>query len=93
MNMIPLICEFKKNYGNKVCLSCYFCFFPQFLENVFFSIYTIVNDKTYIGSINWFNHISWMTVVTPTDRHKSVRNRCVIVLLRRFCAFWIFLLV
>ena len=28
--------------------------------------------------LNWFNHISWVTVVTPTDRPKSVHNRCVI---------------
>ena len=28
--------------------------------------------------INWFNHTSWVTVVTPTDRPKSVRNSCVI---------------
>ena len=28
--------------------------------------------------VNRFNHTSWMTVVTPTDRPKSVRNRCVI---------------
>ena len=28
------------------------------------------------------NHTSWMAVVTPTDRPKSVRNRCVIEL---FC--------
>ena len=28
------------------------------------------------------NHTSWVDVVTPTDRPKSVRNRCVIEL---FC--------
>ena len=28
------------------------------------------------------NHTSWVAVVTPTDRLKSVRNRCVIEL---FC--------
>ena len=28
--------------------------------------------------INWFNHTSWVTAVTPTDRPKSVRNSCVI---------------
>ena len=27
---------------------------------------------------NWFNHTSGVTAVTPTDRPKSVRNRCVI---------------
>ena len=26
------------------------------------------------------NHISWVAVVTPTDRPKSVRNRCLIEL-------------
>ena len=28
------------------------------------------------------NHTSWMAVVTPTDRPKSVRNRCLIELFR-----------
>ena len=27
--------------------------------------------------LNWFNHTSWVTAVTPTDRPKSVRNHCV----------------
>ena len=31
-----------------------------------------------LGTRKRFNHTSWMTVVTPTDRPKSVRNRCVI---------------
>ena len=28
--------------------------------------------------VNQFNHTSWVAVVTPTDRPKSVRNHCVI---------------
>ena len=28
--------------------------------------------------VNWFNHTSCVAIVTPTDRSKSVRNRCVI---------------
>ena len=28
--------------------------------------------------LNRFNHTSWVTAVTPTDRPKSVRNSCVI---------------
>ena len=28
--------------------------------------------------VNRFNHTSWLAVVTPTDRPKLVRNRCVI---------------
>ena len=31
-----------------------------------------------LPSINRFNHTSWLTVVTPTDRPKPIRNRCVI---------------
>ena len=28
--------------------------------------------------VNRFNHTSWVAIVTPTDRPKSVHNRCVI---------------
>ena len=35
-----------------------------------------------VGPENQVNHTSWVAVVTPTDRPKSVRNRCVIEL---FC--------
>ena len=35
--------------------------------------------------VNRFNHTSGVTVVTPTDRPKSVRNRCVIGVLVAFC--------
>ena len=45
--------------------------------------------------VNQFNHTSWMAVVTPTDRPKSVSNRCVLEIfggvLRYHVAFWIFL--
>ena len=34
------------------------------------------------GPVNQVNHTSWVAVVTPTDRPKSVRNRCLIEL---FC--------
>ena len=30
-----------------------------------------------LGS-QWFNHTSWVAIVTSTDRPKAVRNRCVI---------------
>ena len=35
-----------------------------------------------LGPVNLVNHTSWVAVVTPTDRPKSVRNRCLIEL---FC--------
>ena len=45
--------------------------------------------------VNRLNHTSWVAIVTPTDRPKSVRNRCVIKVLEAFSvchfAFWIFL--
>ena len=37
--------------------------------------------------VNWFNHTSWVAIVTPTDRPKSVRNRCVIEV---FCVVFVF---
>ena len=45
--------------------------------------------------VNRFNYTSWMADVAPTDRHKSVRNRCVIDVIEFLCchfAFWNFLL-
>ena len=37
--------------------------------------------------VNRFNHTSWITVGTPTDRPKSVCNRCVIEVLVAFLCF------
>ena len=44
--------------------------------------YTAVAGSGKVGPLNRVNHTSWVAVVTPTDRPKSVRNRCVIEL---FC--------
>ena len=43
---------------------------------------TAVAGSGKVGPVNQVNHTSWVAVVTPTDRPKSVRNRCVIEL---FC--------
>ena len=40
--------------------------------------YTAVAGSGKVGPVNQVNHTSWVAVVTPTDRPKSVRNRCVI---------------
>ena len=42
-----------------------------------------------MGPVKPVNHTSFVAVVTPTDRPKSVRNRCVIEL---FVALFVFLL-
>ena len=34
-----------------------------------------------MGPVHPVNHTGWVAVVTPTDRPKSVRNRCLIELL------------
>ena len=40
--------------------------------------YTVVAGSGKVWPVNQVNHTSWVAVVTPTDRPKSVRNRCVI---------------
>ena len=45
--------------------------------------YTAVAGSGTVGPVNHVNHTSWVAVVTPTDRPKSVRNRCLIEL---FCS-------
>ena len=42
--------------------------------------YTAVAGSGNVGPVNQVNHTSWVAVVTPTDRPKSVRNRCKIEL-------------
>ena len=42
--------------------------------------YMAVAGSGMVGSVNKVNHTSWVAVVTPTDRPKSVRNRYVIEL-------------
>ena len=38
--------------------------------------------------VNRFNHTSWVAIVTPTDRPKSVRNRCVIEVFGGIFVLW-----
>ena len=51
------------------------------LLNVCPFYYTAFAGSGKVGPVNKVNHISWVAVVTPTDRPKSVRNRCVIELI------------
>ena len=44
--------------------------------------YTAVAGSGKVGPVNQVNHTSWVAIVTPTDRPKSVHNRCEIKL---FC--------
>ena len=54
----------------------------SFVFNLFLNVcpfdYTAVAGSGKVGPVNQVNHNSWVAVVTPTDRPKSVRNRCVI---------------
>ena len=43
--------------------------------------YTAVAGSGKVGPVNQVNHTILVAIVTPTDRPKSVRNRCVIELL------------
>ena len=40
--------------------------------------YTAVAGSGNVGPVNQASHTSWVAVATPTDRPKSVCNRCVI---------------
>ena len=44
--------------------------------------YTAVTGTCKVGPVNQVNHSSWVAIVTPTDRPKSVRNRSII---EHFC--------
>ena len=48
------------------------------LSNIFHvhTDYTAVAVSGKVGPVKPVNHTSWMAVATPTDRPKSVRNRC-----------------
>ena len=66
--------------------SCWFFvyirrFIYQFLNVCPFN-YTVVATSGKVWPVNKVIHTSWVAVVTPNDRPKSVRNRCVIEL---FC--------
>ena len=54
----------------------------QIFKRVSFSVHGCCVGGGEIGPVNQDNYTSWVAVVTPTDRPKSVRNRCVIEL---FC--------
>ena len=50
--------------------------------NVLVLDYTAVAASGKVGPVKPVNHTGWVALVTPTDRPKSVRNRCLIEL---FC--------
>ena len=53
--------------------------------------YTAFAVSWKVGTVNLFNHNSWMIVVTSTDNPKSVHNRCVIEVLVAFlCCRFVF---
>ena len=66
------------------CSGCLFVVYIRRLINQFLKVcpfdYTAVAESGKVGSVNQVNHTSLVTVVTATDRPKSVRNRCVIEL-------------
>ena len=58
----------------KLCL-----YFKQYFERATYDwLHNFCGEWEGLSLINWFNHTSWVTAVTPTDRPKSVRNSCVI---------------
>ena len=73
-------------YDPSSLVGCWFVvyirrFIYKFLNVCLFD-YTAVAGSGKVGPVNQVNNTSWVAVVTPIDRPKSVRNRCVIEL---FC--------
>ena len=66
----------------------------NFLICVSFWLHGCCGKKEGCALVNRFIHASAMAVITPTDRPKSVHNRCVVEVLVAFLcchvAFWIF---
>ena len=65
------------------------CWFDVFIRRLIYKFlnvcpfdYTAVAGSGKVGPVNQVNHTSWVAVVTPTDRPKSARDRCLIEL---FC--------
>ena len=59
----------------------------NFFKNVSFWLDNVFSKYEDCDPVNWFNNTSWDVAITPTNRHKSVRNRCV------FNIFWRFFVV
>ena len=69
------ICD--ANFSQIYCI-CQCCADRIFLKLLTYIIdYTAVTESGKVGPVNRLT-TRWVAVVTPTDRHKSVRNRCVI---------------
>ena len=71
---------------------CWFVFYIRRFIYKFLNVcpfdYTAVAGCGNVWPVNQVNHTSWVAVVTPTDRPKSVRNHCLIEL---FCGVFFFL--
>ena len=65
-------------FGWLLVLSLYKEDYIQFFKICFLLIARLLRKWDGWALINRFNHTSWVVVVSPTDRPKSVRNRCVI---------------
>ena len=60
----------------------------KFLNVCPFHYTAVAVSRKMCASVNRFNHTSGVTVVTHTDRPKSVRNRCVIEVFGGFFMMW-----
>ena len=76
---------FKNENCDSVAQSLFVVYIRRFIYkflNVYPFDYTAVAGIGKVGHVNQVNHTSWVAVVTPIDRPKSVRKRCAIEL---FC--------
>ena len=84
-NIYPLCFTCINFYDLSAWGGCWFVvYIKKFIYNQLLNVcpfdYTAVAGGGKSGSVNQVNQTSWVAVVTPTDRPKSVCNRCVIEL-------------
>ena len=78
--------DYREDYSSFTwIIGCWFVVYIRRFIYKFLNVcpfdYTVVAGSGKVGPINQVNLTSWVAVVTPTDRPKSVRNRCVILLI------------
>ena len=73
-------------YPSKSPLSLVWMFIGCVYKDVYLQVlnvcpfdYIVDVDSGKVGLIDQVNPISWLAVVTPSDRPKSIYNRCVII--------------
>ena len=80
--LLPMLIVYRFLWPPRFMLLLVCCLYKEVYYNFLMCVLLIARLLRGVG--RWvrkpINHTSWVAVVTPTDRPKSVRNRCIIEL-------------